>query len=392
MTHGAHYRSLLSTSTLIRIIDTLLNTDCFDEHDQAYQFALELHLRCVVAALRSLTLYGSYSRSRYLTFDLLENLYNSLSKWAQYHSIQSQKGLRPRPSDFLENYNNEFLIVYARDLLCSVSWDRDLMIQSVSRISEGIKGVEGDNPSLAAVKAHQRKLSPSKWHQQYRDIEKFFLNMRLYCECNELRSEAKGLVKEAVEGLEKFWTDSEQYLLNTFETCIKKDIEESNAIEDKPEEGTLADLAIEASYNDDVIEVPPIARTGHFTYALLDLIQQHRTLLQLPFSKLVDLLLDVAKTSNHSFLRSKALEVLLAIGRLERIGIPIMENELQKRAGGSPQFRRATFQWRHVKKRGEEAAGFLAQLSPVTVFLPPLKDQVLPLSITNAAGWSNYQT
>jgi hypothetical protein len=140
LTHGLHYQPLLSASTVLGIVETLLNVDGFDEYDLVNPFALELHLRCVIAALRALTLYGNYNCSRLLRFDLLDTMYNSFAKLAYRHSIQSQKGFRPRSSDFLEHYNNEFLIVYARDLVASLTWDRDLMLQAVARISDGIRG------------------------------------------------------------------------------------------------------------------------------------------------------------------------------------------------------------------------------------------------------------
>ena len=138
MTWGLHYRSVLSISTIIRIVDLLASADIFDENDQSDDFALELHLRCLVAALRVLTLFGTYNCVGFLTFDLLEKLYNSLAKWAHYHSLRSQKGYRSHYSGSLQNYNNEFLIVYARDLVASVSSDRDLMIQAVARVAAGV--------------------------------------------------------------------------------------------------------------------------------------------------------------------------------------------------------------------------------------------------------------
>jgi hypothetical protein len=125
----------LTTSTVIRTVDVLLNVDCFEEHNQTNEFALELHLRCLVVALKILTVCGSYNCVNYLTFDLLENMYSSLAKWAQYHSLLTQRN--PRIES--ENYNNEFLIVYARDLISSMSWDRDVMIQSATRIAAGVR-------------------------------------------------------------------------------------------------------------------------------------------------------------------------------------------------------------------------------------------------------------
>jgi hypothetical protein len=128
----------LSTTTLIRALEVLVTADCLDEHDPSNDFTLELHLRCVVAALRVLKLHGSYNCARAIKFDLLEKLYNSLSQWAQHHCRQAWKGYGTKLKYSLENYNNEFLIVYARDLISAISTDRDLTIEAVTRVAAGI--------------------------------------------------------------------------------------------------------------------------------------------------------------------------------------------------------------------------------------------------------------
>jgi hypothetical protein len=129
----------------------LVSADCFDEHDQSNDFALELHLRCVVAALRLLKLHGSYNCSRALNFDLLEKLYNALSQWAQHHCRQAWKGYGLKLKYSLENYNNEFLIVYARDLISEISTDRDLTIQAMTRVAAGITFSQPPVPTFISI-------------------------------------------------------------------------------------------------------------------------------------------------------------------------------------------------------------------------------------------------
>ena len=138
LTHGTHYRGSLAVSTLVRVLDGLVGSDCFDEHDVSNDFALELHLRCVVSTLRLFKLYGKYNSARYLSFDLLEKLYNSMALWAQCHCRQAWKGYRSKQKYSLENYNNEFLIIYARDLLAALSTNRDLTGHAVAKLAAGI--------------------------------------------------------------------------------------------------------------------------------------------------------------------------------------------------------------------------------------------------------------
>jgi len=138
LTFGPHYKATLTTSTIIRVLDALVSTDCFDEHDVSNDFALELHLRCVVSTLRVFKLYGRYNTSRHLSFDLIDKLYNCLAQWAQYHCRQAWKGARSKQKYSLENYNNEFLIIHARDLLTALSSERDLTVHAVSQLAAGI--------------------------------------------------------------------------------------------------------------------------------------------------------------------------------------------------------------------------------------------------------------
>ena len=88
----------------------------------------------MVAALRVLTIFGSYNCAPFLTFDLLENLFTSLSNWALYTCVHPGRTLQNQ----VDNLNNEFLIVLATDLVSSISSDRDLTIQAVSKVAAGL--------------------------------------------------------------------------------------------------------------------------------------------------------------------------------------------------------------------------------------------------------------
>jgi hypothetical protein len=99
-------------------------------------------MRCVVSALRVLKLHGAYACAQYLTFDFLERLYVALTKWGEWHSKQAWQSFHIKSRNFLENYNNEFLIVLAKDLVASVSSDRDLSVTAVVKVAAGIQGYQ----------------------------------------------------------------------------------------------------------------------------------------------------------------------------------------------------------------------------------------------------------
>lgn len=93
---------------------------------------LELHLRCVVASLRLLSVHGIEPGSGTLTFAYFDELYNSMSSWQSFHQgqVEHAKGTEGT----IKNYNNEFLIIYARDLISSVPSDRTVAQNLAKRV------------------------------------------------------------------------------------------------------------------------------------------------------------------------------------------------------------------------------------------------------------------
>ena len=196
--------------------------------------------------------------------------------------------------------------------------------------------------------------------------------LRLFRERTK-EGENKGLVREAIEDLKKFSDDADLKFLDVLGQLLHSDVEKSNSVGETFEPGTLPALASEANRNNrDVIETPPIARTGHFAYALLDLLQ-HNTAIFGPdrFNILVEIGLSAAKNCQNSFLRLKALEVLLSIGKMDGIGVPKVENYIEKALKDdlrSGKFKKVVGKWPSVKKRAEEMSSFRGQLSSITVF------------------------
>jgi hypothetical protein len=196
---------------------------------------------------------------------------------------------------------------------------------------------------------------PSPWNGQFRAADKFLCHMRLFRD--SLGTDPKGL-PDASEDLQRFLKSSEVYFVNSIKQLLELDIENSNSIT-KPEDGTLPALIKEARNED--LDTPPIARTGHFAYGLLDLVQQH-------WAKpdAIDLAIYVAKTTSHTFLRRKALEVLYNIGRsdLEKI-----EARIKRDIGSETPIKG----WIGVKRRGEEFDKFKGDFPPITVdYFPPI--------------------
>jgi hypothetical protein len=205
----------------------------------------------------------------------------------------------------------------------------------------------------------QRRLTPSIWYDDYRAVGNLLLNLRLFLESNA-RENNKGLVKEAVDGLEKFWTDSQVYFQTIVNQLVKNDVDKSNAVKNM-EKGTFPALEAEAIQNDEAINTPPIARTGHFAFALLDLIQQ--SIKPDWVDESIKLAMYVTKTSAHTFLRRKALEMLLSIGKMDAVGLVNIEKELSQ----SIEIKKLAEDWREVKRLGEWRTNFRARLASIVV-------------------------
>jgi len=110
----------------------LICNDWFNHHTPRTHFDLELHLRCIVASLRLLSAHGIQTGSGSLTFAFYDELYNRMAWWQTFHLGQVQ-GARS-VEDKVKNYNNEFLIVYARDLIAALPSDRTIATNLATRL------------------------------------------------------------------------------------------------------------------------------------------------------------------------------------------------------------------------------------------------------------------
>ena len=184
--------------------------------------------------------------------------------------------------------------------------------------------------------------------------------MQLFLHSNT-RENTKGLVQEAVEGLEVFWNESKTYFETIVSQTVKDDVVKSNAIKNL-EAGTFPALEAEAAQNEEAIDTPPIARTGHYAFALLDLKQQAIKPGCLKWvDESIQLAMYVAKTAVNSFLRRKALETLLSVGKMEGVGLINIERELSY----ATENRKLAGDWKEVKIESERRANFRGQLSSI---------------------------
>ena len=129
---GLHHPSTLTTPLLLRLIGALILGDFFSHHSPRTYYELELHLRCIVASLRLLWAHGIQPGSGTIRFDCFDTLYNRMSWWQSYYEAEAQGA--KAPEDKAKNYNNEFLIVYIRDLIASLPSDQTVTANATTRL------------------------------------------------------------------------------------------------------------------------------------------------------------------------------------------------------------------------------------------------------------------
>lgn len=74
-----------------------------------------------------------------LTFVYFDELYNRMARWQTYHlgQVERAKGVEGTT----KNYNNEFLIVYARDLISSVPSDQTVATNVAQRMIAAVSAL-----------------------------------------------------------------------------------------------------------------------------------------------------------------------------------------------------------------------------------------------------------
>lgn len=83
----------------------------------------------MVAGLRLLSAHNGT-----LSFAMYDELYNKMSWWQSFHQTQVEYDNRQCEQGKVKNYNTEFLIVYARDLISSIPSDQTIASNIATRM------------------------------------------------------------------------------------------------------------------------------------------------------------------------------------------------------------------------------------------------------------------
>jgi uncharacterized membrane-anchored protein YjiN (DUF445 family) len=154
----------------------------------------------------------------------------------------------------------------------------------------------------------QVKLPASEWHEQFRIVDGLCLSIRVIHHLQSIeRGETRGLEDIITE-------DTKQAVVDELVEILKKEFPspQSNGVQDVATEN----LRIVA----DAFGAAPMTRPHHFIFGILHLMQE---LLDVYSSgkiskAVVDVALEVARTSTEKYLQLKAFELLAALDRKEK--------------------------------------------------------------------------
>jgi len=129
LNYGLDSSLTVSTPILLDITESLICEDFFHYYTKDTDLDLELHLQCIVSALRLLALHGIHPGSGKIVYPMFDRLYNKLAHWKSYYSNHSDLQTAEE-----KNVNTEFLLVYAKDLITALPSNRDLAKNVLTRI------------------------------------------------------------------------------------------------------------------------------------------------------------------------------------------------------------------------------------------------------------------
>jgi hypothetical protein len=134
--YGIYHTQALSTNLLLRIVKELLSNgdSFFEHHSDETHLNLELHLRCVTAGLRLLCAHTIEAGAGSLSTTSFESLYKPLAWWNSFQQNQVTFDKRKGKEKKALNYNNEFLLVYIRDLLASIPVEQNMVANVTKRM------------------------------------------------------------------------------------------------------------------------------------------------------------------------------------------------------------------------------------------------------------------
>ncbi|PKY23170.1 hypothetical protein RhiirB3_437302 [Rhizophagus irregularis] len=318
-----------SSQVLTNLLKALADHTPFDHHSMEIIIRLELHLRTLAAVLERICF-----ASIILTKELRDKVYNSLTKFAEFHRKTTHvvsEGLENvfRLNQFnlsqenddknifqKRNYNIDFLLIHLRDTLHSLRDDETWLREMLRRIKECLKAafniplsVTEIPKGIPSIITHLRQGLSFKY-----PIASYYVGWRimLIIRYNLFVLSENDVINKKIEEMalmEYFWGNLEVEWSNVMDKSI---LDSQSKFDEVLKE--FADVLTNAgSFLNDLVGNEPIALPHTLWFGILDLAQSYiqKSTRKATYGLCYYLAIESLNKAPSSFIQFKAIELLL---------------------------------------------------------------------------------
>ncbi|EXX58129.1 Sti1p [Rhizophagus irregularis DAOM 197198w] len=317
-----------SSTVLTNLLKALADHTPFDHHSMEIVIRLELHLRTLVAVLERICF-----SSIVLSKELRDKVYNSLTKFAEFHRKTTQvisEGLENvfRSNQFNQsqendkvifqkrNYNIDFLLIHLRDTLHSLRDDETWFREMLRRVKECLKAalnipssVTGIPKAIPSLITHLRQGLSFKY-----PIASYYVGWRimLIIRYNLFALSEDSVINKKIEEMtlmEYFWGNLEIEWANV----VDKSILNSQSKFDEISNELVEVLMNAGSFLNDLVGNEPLALPHTLWFGILDLAQSYiqKSTRKSTYGLCYYLAIESLNKAPSSFIQFKAIEILL---------------------------------------------------------------------------------
>ncbi|GBB89489.1 hypothetical protein RclHR1_01620001 [Rhizophagus clarus] len=345
------FRNEISDPVLVKSLEDLANPALFKSYYSKESAArLELHIRTWVASLERILF-----KEIHLPREILNNLYNSLTKFAKIHRKTTQvmeeglNNVKPKINQSVEerieiakkrNYNIDFLLIHLRDTLNSLrddeNWIREIFRRLMSFLKTFLNITPGALPGLPIPNDNCSILSMlSKLRQGLsfkHPVASYYVDWRIILLIRYEFTELSGSSKKFCEMMliEYIWA----YLEREWKNVTNNTILDSQLKFDEISNKLTKTLRNAGSFINDLAENEPLALPDTLWFGVLDLAQnlvQTSTQTSI-YGLCYYLAIESLNKAPGSFIQFKAIEVLLYLYNVNKELFSVIEIDLEQYA------------------------------------------------------------
>ncbi|RIA88911.1 hypothetical protein C1645_825584 [Glomus cerebriforme] len=319
-----NFQNKFSSQVLINSLKALADPTTFDYYSKENITRLELHLRTLGAILEQICFSQTVL---VLSKDLQYKVYNSLTKFMEFHQITTQtinnfqKNENEKNNINKYNYNIDFLLIHLRNTLNSlrddITWFQELLrkvkniLSAILNITPSSKVTEpNDNYSISSMFTQLRqdlnfKHPVAPYYANWRIMLIIQNNILNWSESDEVINKKFG---EMIL-MEYFWNYLEEELINIADNIMLNSQTKFDEVSNKLSKS----LSNTGSFLNDLIGNEPLELPNTLWFGILDLAQ---TLIQkstqtATYGLCYYMAIESLNKAPNSFIQFKAVEILL---------------------------------------------------------------------------------